>query len=327
MAVARALDMSSRTAYRIINTQKTANDPRGGRRPSLVKVTPEMVDFLIEQIEKRPTWTLEHLKASLDDQFGVQVSTTTISNYVHGCLYTMKDLRIETDVMNSEVNIEKRRLFALKIREHMNNGDMIVYIDETNFNVHLKRTKAWAQRGARATEQLPSTRAPNLQVLCAVSALRGVVHYETHRGSVQQSTMNDFLYATWEKIVSTEAEPMPHVVFVLDNAPCHRGVEDVFESLELTLLKLGPYSPMLNPIENCFSVYKAMMKTLLDTRRTEFSTRGSFPSIPERRLCIMEELTATAITVITPDLVYNCERHCQAATIQASHSVPMVFGE
>ena len=39
---------------------------------------------------------------------------------------------------------------------------------------------------------------------------------------------------------------------VVDNAPCHLNIEEVFseeEFLGCEVLKLGPYSPMFNPIE------------------------------------------------------------------------------
>ncbi|KAG6967985.1 hypothetical protein JG687_00003990, partial [Phytophthora cactorum] len=59
-------------------------------------------------------------------------------------------------------------------------------------------------------------------------------------------------------------------VLVIDNAPCHCRAESVFEEEELldaTLLRLGPYSPMLNPIENTFSIFKASLKAFLREQR------------------------------------------------------------
>ena len=55
------------------------------------------------------------------------------------------------------------------------------------------------------------------------------------------------------------------VVIVLDNAPCHSHIEEVLadEFRRNHVLRLAPYSPMLNPIENIWSVVKADVKSNL----------------------------------------------------------------
>ncbi len=50
---------------------------------------------------------------------------------------------------------------------------------------------------------------------------------------------------------------------VIDNAPCHSNIEEVFkmdEHKDNYLLRWDPYSPMLNPIENIWSIVKANVK-------------------------------------------------------------------
>ena len=56
------------------------------------------------------------------------------------------------------------------------------------------------------------------------------------------------------------------IVLIIDNAPCHSQAEQVFLESEFsncTLLRLGPYSPMLNPIESVWSQIKTMCKRQL----------------------------------------------------------------
>ncbi|POM76261.1 Hypothetical protein PHPALM_6519 [Phytophthora palmivora] len=51
------------------------------------------------------------------------------------------------------------------------------------------------------------------------------------------------------------------IVVALDNTPAHSRTEElVCPRNDLVLLRLGPYSPMCNPIEGCFSVLKAKIK-------------------------------------------------------------------
>ncbi|KAG3002380.1 hypothetical protein PC128_g10731 [Phytophthora cactorum] len=68
------------------------------------------------------------------------------------------------------------------------------------------------------------------------------------------------------------------VVIVLDNAPAHRQTEEhVTKHADMELLRLGLYSPMCNPIEACFSVLKAHIKTELAIYREEVCDRARGP--------------------------------------------------
>ena len=60
-------------------------------------------------------------------------------------------------------------------------------------------------------------------------------------------------------------DPMSEVVIVCDNAPVHVNTGAVIEEEEFNgayLLKLAPYSALLNPIEECWSVFKSEIKKL-----------------------------------------------------------------
>ena len=51
------------------------------------------------------------------------------------------------------------------------------------------------------------------------------------------------------------------VAFVCDNAPCHSKVQELeVDFPRLAVTRLGPYSPMLNPIENVWSKMKSHIK-------------------------------------------------------------------
>ena len=47
-------------------------------------------------------------------------------------------------------------------------------------------------------------------------------------------------------------------IFIMDNARIHHysGLESLIQDLNLKVEYLPPYSPFLNPIENCFSKWK-----------------------------------------------------------------------
>ncbi|KAK1935030.1 hypothetical protein P3T76_010796 [Phytophthora citrophthora] len=62
-----------------------------------------------------------------------------------------------------------------------------------------------------------------------------------------------------------------NVIIVCDNASIHTGVKEVAQLsdyVNVELKKLAPYSPMLNPIENVFSVFKSEVKWYLAADQT-----------------------------------------------------------
>ena len=92
---------------------------------------------------------------------------------------------------------------------------------------------------------------------------------------------------------------------VLDNAPCHSRIEEVLADDEFRrnhVLRLAPYSPMLNPIENIWSVVKADVKSNLaehlhEMLSNEFSGQLS---VREFRLQFLEKFIRKGLELIVP---------------------------
>lgn len=329
-AVAIACDMPLKTAERIISSGCTKNKPRGGARKS--KFTAAMKSHLIECLEKNRTLTLKEMSAVILRDFNVSLSPQCISYNLHGMCFSLKSIREEPTAMNSHQNKEKRKSFAESLQAAKSKDNFIIYVDETNFNIHTSRSKGWSKKGQRAVIRIHSTKAPNVNVLCAVSSYtQGCINFKCMRGSVTSPVFADFLNQTSEvalALISQERNP-PLVAIVIDNAPCHRGIEDLIHSDyagRVQILRLGPYSPQLNPIEGCFSAFKSEVKRLLSEQRAEFDCRGNDTSLTERRFRILEETATKAKDVITLRLVYNHERHCEAAVISALNFEDMLMG-
>ncbi|XP_036324954.1 spastin-like [Rhagoletis pomonella] len=79
-------------------------------------------------------------------------------------------------------------------------------------------------------------------------------------------------------------------IIVCDNAPCHSKLHEV--CAESTLLRLGPYSPMLNPIEIIWGKIKANVKSNIRTP----DVIG--PGVIEQRLQYLEGLIKDAAAAV-----------------------------
>ncbi|RAW20881.1 hypothetical protein PC110_g22674, partial [Phytophthora cactorum] len=120
-------------------------------------------------------------------------------------------------------------------------------------------------------------------------------------------------------------------VIVLDNAPAHNQTETRLEEelgvhSDLVLLRMGPYSPMLDPIEGCFSVFKTKVKTFLAAHRQRMFDQGVFLSLTEARMMLLEDAANSSIRCINRHLVTSMALHCQRAMAGALKMEDMQYG-
>ncbi|ETI39043.1 hypothetical protein F443_15329 [Phytophthora nicotianae P1569] len=91
-------------------------------------------------------------------------------------------------------------------------------------------------------------------------------------GTSVAETQKHFSFS--DEIQQLHGRPAPtravYCVVVCDNPSIHAGVKEVTQLSDyvgVELIKLSPYSHMLNPIENVFSVFKSGVKSYLAEHR------------------------------------------------------------
>ncbi|KAG4049887.1 hypothetical protein PC123_g14857 [Phytophthora cactorum] len=122
----------------------------------------------------------------------------------HTCEQILKKLRIEKVTMNKAENKNKRKEFVNKLEKHASRGDMIVFHDETNFNMYLSRNEGYSRVGERATVALTPLQGSNLHVLGGVSSGTGTMLMRTHAGSVKKQENARFVADLFTAALGTE---------------------------------------------------------------------------------------------------------------------------
>ena len=131
-------------------------------------------------------------------------------------------------------------------------------MDETNLNLFCRKSQRRARVGERAVMALPTSKGPNIHVICALSAYQ-MIYMTRRRGVFKADTTKGWLLEMLEHLPL--GITVDSVVVVYDNASCHSKFEEcVIEHPGLTICRLGPYSPMLNPVETVWSEMKAVVK-------------------------------------------------------------------
>ncbi|KAG4045074.1 hypothetical protein PC123_g19512 [Phytophthora cactorum] len=286
--VADIYDVKERTAWGWIKAAMDTGDWSGNQKQrggSPKKILDAHVDYLRDELSKTPELTLAQMAELVEQKFDVTVSRETVRRALDARSFTVKKLHRDVINRNNPINKQKRSDYVIKFYAALANNKRVFYLDETNFNLWYSRGRGWSARGRRAVQNGVASKGVTVQL----------VH-----GRIANEFIRHFL-----RYIRTTTS-LDEVVVVLDNAPCHTSAKDVFEEEEFhdaEMLKLGPYSPMLNHIENVFSAYKSAVKRFLARQRPAILRVPEDTTITEHRARYLE-LAADPLfeELVTPDL-------------------------
>lgn len=187
-----------------------------------------------------------------------------------------------------------------------------VYLDETGFNLYTRRSYGRAPVGQRANRIVGSQRGRNITFLVAVTPDVGVLHYECFDRGVNHDDVASFVQTL---SVILDDEP---ALLIMDNAPSHRHLRDPSPVHQVKFLP--PYSPFLNPIENCFSVLKANGKQRLAhiqhlVDNVVVARENGMGLMQWRTHCLTREVSA-AMAVLTPEVVSATFRNADSFLVR-----------
>ncbi len=188
----------------------------------------------------------------------MKMSDATIRRILKEHKITTKKLYHIPSERNTPETIENRKKYVQEAQGWHTND--LVFIDETGFNLHLARGRGRCTIGERATYETANSRGGNISVCAALSPKRGIIHYKVKLGAFNAEEFIIFLRELFSQLAFQSR--VHHVV--MDNVRFHKteAVKAVFSEgvIQHELHYLPPYSPQLNPIENCFSKIKNYVK-------------------------------------------------------------------
>lgn len=275
-SAARAFGIPKSTAYdiarRYMLTGQITPKPRGGSRCK--KLTLHAEQALFHWVDNSADITLKRLAARLQSSFGITVSEKTVSKSLTKSGYTMKLLRTIPIGRNTPEVISARREYAFTfMNEAPSDRRQIIWIDESGFNMHLRRKYGRALAGLRANVVVANSRGYNLSI-CAAMSEEGLLSHKIHRGAYNSTLFCAFLEQLCMRLQTMDRTGC---WLVLDNVRFHHCavVAQCVASHGHRLLFLPPYSPMLNPIESLFGKWK----TSIRTRNVVFSQEALLANI------------------------------------------------
>jgi transposase len=164
----------------------------------------------------------------------------------------------------------------------------LVFVDESGATTNMTRGYGRALRGERVKEGTPAGRWQTLTLLGAMSS-SGLIATMT----IPAATDGDVFLAYVEQVLCPRLQPGQ--VVIMDNLAAHKvdGVQQLIAAAGATLVYLPPYSPDLNPIEQCWAKIKELLR-----------------SVKARTAPLLEYAIAEAMRCISGENAHAWFHHC-----------------
>eukprot|EP00058_Branchiostoma_floridae_P025042 XP_002610532.1 hypothetical protein BRAFLDRAFT_65699 [Branchiostoma floridae] len=261
----------------------------GGRR------SPEYVRVYLEAlVTVNPTLYIRELRQLLKDDLILQDAETpsesTICRWLAEDRLTLKRAARVPMERYTVVNIERRRAFVTW-RRHVNPED-VYFADETGFNFQTDRRGQGRALEGHVFAQVGFNNPGQKWSALATVGWDGLVNVLPIQGNFNREVCNN-CFRTYKAPFMRR-----NTFLVMDNASIHNeaDLQAIFAPLNITVVKLPPYSYDFNPIELVFGLVKARL----------MRTPGAIAENPALAI-------VNGFMTVTPDTIRNFYRRCWRA--------------
>jgi transposase len=230
------------------------------RKPVAYKVKKEYVKFLLDELQKNKTSTLQELNQKLKDKFkGVDLSTTQIFRVIKDNNISLKLTRIRHEPtlrFGKEININhKIKDFYEEVKKYK--IEDIICIDETSIKSLQKRNHCYSRKGKRCIIKTQSQEVFKKYTGIFAISIHGVIDWDLYeKGGINTDRLIDFL----EQNITSK---LRNKLIILDNASSHRNEKiKALVNKHNNILYAVPYQHFTNSIENYFSMLKSRLQKL-----------------------------------------------------------------
>lgn len=135
-------------------------------------------------------------------------------------------------------------------------ADRLIFLDETGLKTNVVSIYGWSQRNTRCFDSRPA--AYKSSTIISAIRLRGVLSTTCIEGSLNKENFAYYM----EKVLFPCLDGGD--IVIMDNLSVHKNSFDINRFLQknISIKYLPPYSPEYNPIENMWSKFKQIVRTL-----------------------------------------------------------------
>jgi len=259
--VCKIFKCSVRSLMRWVDRYEEENNiKRHNREPIAYKVSKENVKFIIEEIKKNKTITIDDLLTKLKNKFpDLDLSKMHVHRIIKDNNITLKLTRLRHEPITrygKEIDINKKiKEFYNEIKKYK--LEDIISIDETSINALQLRHHCYNTIGKRCVMKTTSQEVFKKYTAIFAISVNGVVGWKLYdKGGINSERLYDFL----EKNITKKYKKK---LIIFDNASSHRNeiIKELINKKNI-LLHSVPYQHYTNAIEGYFNVLKSKLQKL-----------------------------------------------------------------
>lgn len=136
-------------------------------------------------------------------------------------------------------------------------NDRLVFLDETGIKTNLVPIYGWSQRNTRCYDSRPGSY--KLSTIISAIRLNGVLSSTCLEGSLDKVNFKYYMEVILLPCLNSGD------IVIMDNLSVHKNSFDIdkFRKNEISIKYLPQYSPEFNPIENMWSKFKGIVRSLM----------------------------------------------------------------
>ena len=233
---------------------------RHNRQPVAYKIKQNEVNFILDEIKKDKTITMEDLLAKVQHKYpNFDITRRHLNRVVNDNNITLKMTRFRHEPVKrfgKEININSKiKEFYDEIKKY--NVNDIICIDETSIKSLQKRNRCYSNKGKRCVIKTQSQEVFKKYTGVFAISVNGVVNWDLYeKGGINTDRLIEFL----EHNITSK---LRNKLIILDNASAHRNERiKALVNKHNNLLYAVPYQHFTNSIENYFSMMKARLRKI-----------------------------------------------------------------
>ena len=230
------------------------------RKPISYKVKKTHVKFILDEVTKNKTITMDDLLSNLKFKYPtLKISRYHVNRIINDNNYSLKLTRIRHEPIlrfGKPIEINKQiKEFYQEIKKY--NLNDIICIDETSIKALMKRTHCYNEIGKRCVIKTQSQEVFKKYTAIFAISSKGVEGFELYdKGGIDTTRLKTFLET---HIFNKYRDKL----IILDNASSHRNeiIKTLINQNNKVLYSI-PYQHFTNSIENFFSMFKSRLSKL-----------------------------------------------------------------
>ena len=259
--ICNIFDCSPRSLKRWTNRYTRDKTVKRYNRKSIsYKVKKTHVKFIIDELTKNKTITMNDLLGKLKDKYkNINLTSRHLSRIIRDNNITLKLTRYRHEPIKRfgkpiEINKKIKEFYEDVRRYNLND---IICIDETSIKALMKRNHCYNEIGKRCIIKTQSQDVFKKYTAIFAISSKGIEGFELYeKGGIDTTRLKTFL----ETYILNKYRKK---LIILDNASSHRNetIKNLINQANKVLFSV-PYQHFTNAIENYFSMFKSRLSKL-----------------------------------------------------------------